>query len=391
MVKIRAFQGLLFNCAKINDIRNVVAPPYDVVDGKLREILYRNSKYNIVRLTLNKDPNPYHKAGELLEQWIKRKILIFDKDEAIYFYTQRFRFKGKHRIRHGFIALLKLDKAGILFHEDTAESPKQDRYQLLEKVKANLSPIFCLFSDPKKLFIKNFYLKAEKEILWKFYFQGVEHNFYRCRDYGLIAELKKFIKDKNVMIADGHHRYEVALNYRSAKRVFYLKDSPLDWILVYFSSLENESLNVFATHRVICANIHSHVFFEKIKKIYPLKKIKKIDLLRELEEDRGKIGIYCNSSFYVLKYNKEKERCGVIFLERNLLKKFRNFDFKLAYTPDPKKVVKLVNKSKDKIGILLPHPDLRMIWKMAEEGKRMPNKTTYFYPKILAGLVIYKF
>jgi uncharacterized protein (DUF1015 family) len=409
MANIKAFKGLIYNRQKISDFAKVVAPPYDVIDEKIRNILYKNSSYNVIRLILNKAPNPYKEAEKLFNRWVKNKILIEDNKEAIYLYQQTFKSQGKNLIRIGFLSLMKLDLDGnyVLFHETTSLKPKRDRLNLLKEVEANLSPVFSLFSDSKRRFLNEILPMAKKKLIADFYFDNVKHQFYHIEDSNFISELIKFMKRKKVMIADGHHRYEVALGYcrkQREKMKVLGGDYPFDWVLMYFAPLEQESINILPTHRIIKANFNSQDLIEDLKKCFKIRNIaNKNKMFKELKNKKSCLGIYIKGKFFTIEFAKkdlislscdrELKKFNVSLLHDIIFDDFLNIDDKkdVCYTHNEEEVIKLVDNKGFKIGFFLNAPTPREVKKVAEKNLRMPYKSTYFYPKILTGLVIHKF
>lgn len=155
MVQIAPFRGILYNPNKIRNPSKVIAPPYDVITPEEQEKLYRKSPYNVIRLILSREPDPYDSVARIFDGWQAEGILARDQTPAIYFLKERFSYReGEEKVREGFIALTRLEDfstGAIRPHEKTLDAPKEDRLQLLRACQANLSPIFALYSEPKKL------------------------------------------------------------------------------------------------------------------------------------------------------------------------------------------------------------------------------------------------
>ncbi|MBN1354052.1 MAG: DUF1015 domain-containing protein, partial [Candidatus Omnitrophica bacterium] len=263
MAEIKPFTGILYNKDKVR-AKNVVTPPYDVISSSMQKEFYRRSPYNVIRLILGKKKksdtrrnNSYTRAKLFLNNWIRGKILLRDRTPSIYIYRQDYSHTGRKRTRIGFIALMKIekpDKSGILPHEYTLAGPKKDRLMLIKSTKANLSPIFSLFedtSDEVNGVLKNF-TKSNKPVL-SLEEGRVTHTLWRMGHMPSIRKIEKLMKKKKVFIADGHHRYEVALIYRDTvrqRRTSLAKNA--DYVMMYFSNLSDEkNLTILATHRVV--------------------------------------------------------------------------------------------------------------------------------------------
>ncbi|MEE8359534.1 MAG: DUF1015 domain-containing protein, partial [Candidatus Omnitrophota bacterium] len=264
MAHIKPFKGVLYNPKKVDDLSKVVAPPYDVISEKMQEEFYSVHNKNVIRLILGKvQPtdtalnNRYTRAKVFFGEWLKDGVLAQDNKPAIYVYEQRYLFKGQLKIRLGFISLLKIEdphKSRVLPHEYTFPKHKKDRFELIKATKTNMSPIYSVFEDADSAVIRvlnahisaNPMIDVEKE--------GVTHRIWRLSDPEAIKRVVDLMKGKQILIADGHHRYEVALNYRNWMRKREKgakKKGAHDYLMVYFSSLDPEVLTVLSTHRVI--------------------------------------------------------------------------------------------------------------------------------------------
>ncbi len=294
MAKIKPFRGILYDRKKVN-IAKVVTPPYDVISATMQDRFYRRDQFNIVRLALGKKDkndtptnNRYTRAGKALDNWIKNRIFIKDKNPSIYIYTQEYLNKGKKRTRVGFIALMKIEdpkKSGVLPHEYTLAKTKEDRLSLISKTEANLSPIFTLFKDRQnkvskilKRFIKS------KSHLFTIKTEGVTHKLWQMDEKNDIEKIQFHMRDKKIFIADGHHRYEVALTYKNMmlKRKKFKKS--YGDIMIYFSSLsESENLTILSTHRVInnIERFDETKILNKLKKYFYITNAKSVERCME--------------------------------------------------------------------------------------------------------------
>ncbi|NQT22959.1 MAG: DUF1015 domain-containing protein [Candidatus Omnitrophica bacterium] len=422
MATIKAFRGLSYNPDKIANLENVVAPPYDVISQTMQNYFYEVNPYNIIRLILGKESdgdnarnNKYTRAHFYLEGWIKKAILIKDKKPSVYVYRQTYLHEGKKRTRTGFLTLMKIEdphKSGVLPHEYTLNKPKVDRLNLIKKVNANLSPIFSLYHD-RKFTIPKLIRKSIKSVrpIAMLDFEGVRHQLWRISDKKTIARLIKLMKGKKVFIADGHHRYEVAFTY---KRMMSKKRNA-DYIMVYFTNLsDTKNVTILSTHRLLkkIGTKKKADILKLLKGSFEVMKFSNLkSLMNSLSRDkkRPRFGIYMgNKKFYlvslkkgisismVIKGNKSSQwkKLDVTVLHNLIMKDLLDLKYSeenIKYLRDPLVACSLVDKGEYGIAFLLNPTKVHQVKEVAERGNMMPQKSTYFYPKLLTGLVINRF
>jgi len=221
MAVIRPFRGVRYNPDKIDSYDSVLAPPYDVIKPDAQKDLYEKSPYNVIRLILNKETGEerYKNAADKLASWMKEGILMNEDEPAIYPYYQSFTYDGKSYLRKGFLAAIKLEDYSakqILPHEHTFAEPKADRLKLTTATQANLSSIFAIYSDTLGEVEKEIdrTTSSSDPILRSQDGDGVDNRMWKITDKGLIDKVTQSMSEKTLLIADGHHRYETALNYR---------------------------------------------------------------------------------------------------------------------------------------------------------------------------------
>ncbi len=262
MPKITPFRGLRYNLARVGSLSKVIAPPYDVVDAALQQQLYDNSPYNFIRLELTKpdptEPDPhavYARAGALFRQWVRDGVLQFEPDPAIYVYHQVFDHLGRTYTRRGFmarVALVRFGEGNIYPHEQTHAKAKDDRLRLTRACEANMSQIFGLYPDPtneaQNLLEAHIAGKAGLEAVDHL---GVRHCLWPVSDQGLISKVASLIEDKPMFVADGHHRYETACNYRDelamAAGGTLPGEHPANGVLTMVMSMDDPGLIVLPT------------------------------------------------------------------------------------------------------------------------------------------------
>jgi len=424
---IKSFKAVRYNPKKVKDLSYVVAPPYDVIPKDMQDMLYRNNPHNIVRLILGKikksdDPknNRYIRAKRFFDLWLKKGVLGQDKSESFYIYSQKYSYVNKDIERIGFIGLMGLDlgKGGakVLPHENTLLAPKIDRLSLMREVRANLSPIFVLYDDKKHKIVnmlKNFCSK-EKVIL-DIDFENVRHRVWRLDKAGMIKKIENFMGNKNIFIADGHHRYEVARMYsqeiqnKNLPRA--LKDNSR-YLMVYFVESDEKILTILPAHRLVknMGSLKRTAILEKLSEFFVTEKMPSLkSMMARLHglSSSHVFGMYLGAQgLYILRLKDIKEVDKVIKdkskdwrrLDVSILHLFilqhvlgiRDEDDNIEFVKDEKETVKLVDSGKFKIAFMLNPTKARQVERIAKLGERMPRKATYFYPKPLSGLVINK-
>lgn len=475
MAVIKPFKGIRYNQEKIADLSKVITPPYDVIDTESQDAYYCRHPNNIIRLEYgkiyagdNNKNNRYTRAAADFALWLKRKILVQDNQPALYFYEQEFTFNDgqvqKRAARRGFIAAVKLEeyeKGIILPHEDTIPGHKTDRLALMRTCKASFSPIFGLYADPEEK-IDNLFKKTiaaagtvnntDINITDEW---GQVHRLWVVKESETIEKVQEVMRDKRIFIADGHHRYETALNYRNEKRSREKKNKTANNISTpYECTLSKYDLNKRTPNEHIlneCAsyeytmmtlvNLYSpglvilpaHRMVKNIKIInedlpgllkedfkvqkYPLSTDKNniksfINLLKRNQiKKRHAFGLYLGQNrLYLLKLKesislstvmpKEKspswQNLDVSILHTIILGKYLGInrkestgEDKLMYTTKAEEALKAVDRGDCQLAFLLNPTLVDEVTKIAASGEKMPQKSTYFYPKLITGLVIY--
>jgi uncharacterized protein (DUF1015 family) len=417
MPKIEPFRGMLYNAKKVN-IAKVVAPPYDIISPEMQNELYAADEHNIVRLILGKDEpgdseanNKYIRAKKFFNKWIKEDALTQDEAPAIYVYEEEYSIAGRKKSQLGFIGLMKIEdssRSSVRPHENTFAKPKQDRLNLIRQVRANLSCVFTLFDDKGGAVGDILGSTAKKKPLFNFIYDDVRHKLWRLDDKKLIGRIQKAMAKKEIFIADGHHRYEVAVEYS--------RESGCGYVMMYFTPISEKGLTILATHRLV-RNIYMDpaLFIEKLKAYFsvtPQASLK--GLLKKMaaaKKNEYLFGVYLrNGGSYLLKLKKpgalssiiKENRAGawkkldvsvlhgVIFNNILALKDKARDEDNIVYTRDPEFAVKEMKRGMFDAAFLLNPTRVGQVREIAAIGERMPHKSTYFYPKLVTGLVINK-
>ncbi len=431
MVQIAPFRGILYNSSKIRNFSRVIAPPYDVISAEEQDRLYRKSPYNVVRLILSRDPDPYDSVARLFEEWQSENILSRDPKPAIYFLRERFSCRdGEEKVREGFIALARLEdfsSGAIRPHEKTLEGPKEDRFHLLRACRANFSPIFALYSEPRKLVNRMLGEQTEgvTPLMEAQADGGGSCLVWRITDTETIHRLQQEMKEQPLLIADGHHRYEAALNYRNLQRVDnqgWSGTEPFNYVMMYFANMNDSGLVILPTHRLVrgFAPLPFQKLEEALQRYFYLEPYPKtpegerwfLRALRSGGKKRHLIGAtFKRDPRYLILRLKNKR--VMQRLAKDLSGPLRDLDVTtlhllilehilglspaeqaksevIAYSQDEEKVLHALEKDDYQAAFILNPPHPEEILAVATGGEKMPQKSTYFYPKLITGLVINK-
>ena len=435
MAKLFPFKGILYNKKKLKKLARVMSPPYDVVPPQLQEELYKQSEFNVIRLILGKEfpgdteyNNKYVRAATSLSGWIRHEILLQDLKPAMYVYEQVFSIRRKKYRRLGFIALLRLEDMGrgkVFPHEETLSKPKLDRIELIRATAANLDSVFAMFSDEKLKVVKALKpaLKRKPVIEVKDGENNI-NRLWRIDQRSVISKIIKEMKDKPVFIADGHHRYEAALRYKAEmreKNTRFTEEESYNHIMMYFTPVENPGLVVLPIHRLIRPLPYLEVsrFEEELKNYFEVTEYpfgprtlekQKAKLLREIEKRQGRhaFGMIIkevNKLYLLVLRNPEAvdmlveeekpeawKRLDVTILRALVLEKILNVPNEeyLAFTKDADEAIDKVKNGEFQIAFLLNPTQVSDILTIASKFEKMPQKSTYFYPKLLTGLVMHR-
>ncbi|MDP8259720.1 MAG: DUF1015 domain-containing protein [Candidatus Gygaella obscura] len=418
MDKIIPFKGVFFNQKKIRDLSSVVCPPYDVINEKMRNVFSKRNSHNIVRIILSESKNKKNKyeiAKTLFNDWLKNKILVKDEEPCIYLYRVSFKIGNVKKERIGFISLLNLNinrKNKVYPHEHTHVVPKKDRLKLLSSVKANLSPIFVLYQD-KKHFIqalcKQYSLRIKPFMTFKF--DGLINDIWRITDKRTIKEIQKITNASQLFIADGHHRFEVNKMYlekmRKKQKAVDLKR--FSYCMSYFLDATLSGVDILPIHRVIknLKKQNSLDLIKRLKQYFIVKEIKnKKSFLAGLKKTSKTIGFY-NGRYYLLFLNNRTrldkmikgasvhyKDLSVVALNKLVIESLLGLKLldneHIKYTHDLKEAVSMVDKKEADVSFLMNPVKIESLLGVAFSNEKMPPKSTFFYPKVLTGLLINK-
>ena len=426
MSKTKAFKAVVYNSEMVGDFKQVVCPPYDVISSQAQDILHERSLHNFIHILLAKDSpldNKYLRAGVIFRNWLKERVLVQDEHPAVYFYSQQYVIRGEKKTRLGFISLLKLgdEKGGAVFgHENTHTAAKLDRFKLIKQVKANLSPIFIIFLDKKRIIQRIFqgYLGAQKHFIEVTDDEKTVHKLWRLNDPDLLKTIESSMNSENMFIADGHHRYEVSCAYRDLMReklkTEFTGDEYFNYCLAYFTNTDYRGLSILPIHRLLKLDLPLDLndFMVKAKEYFDIDQLKDRTRFFFLMEKAGcsehLLGLYKDKKYFLLRLKnvkildkliadkpKEYRTLDVAILNylvfKNILKLDLNNLATIKYSPDPYVLMDQVDADPANIAFFLNPVKIQQIINIATSGHKMPPKSTYFYPKVLSGLVVNKF
>lgn len=429
MVDIVPFTGLLFNQEKTGPADQFTAPPYDVISPQLQDALYEKNAFNVVRLILEKQypeddeqNNRYTRSSATFKQWIKDKVLVKDEKPGFYVYSQEYTYEGQSVCRVGFFARVRTEdfSAGnICPHEFTLAKAKQDRMKLLKACRANFSPIFGLFSDPSGEVDVRLSQAMKSTPFAVVEENGIQNKVWRLDDEDTLGFIMGQFNDKKIFIADGHHRYETALNYHK-EHGDDVEDSA--HVMMFLTNLDAQSLAIYPIHRLVKSPIpfDETDFMNQVENYFdvePLAKGTGKDGIRKILESADEDDIVFSVYFgqdrgYFIKVKEkanmlplqdagepeELQVLDVAQLHTILLKTILKIDTKdpgsqqyVTYKVDMDEALSRVDSGEFDLVFFMNATRIDQVRNLAEKGIRLPQKATFFYPKLLSGLVINKF
>ena len=393
MAEIKSFKALRYNPIKVSDISTVIAPPYDVITKDQQDALYELNENNVIRVDLNKEPGDkkYTMAKEIFETWQKKEILTEDIRDSIYPYYQKFDYEGLEYERIGIVALVKLhefkDKV-ILPHEETFSGPKEDRLKLMKACRANLSPIFGIFEDHEDL-IQNMvinFIKSNNPAIEATSLDGILNKIWEIDDEETISKITSLFIEKQILIADGHHRYETSLNLRKE-----LDSSKSEYAMFYLAASNQEGLLINPTHRILTNVADSDKIFSSIKSDFIIEDCNQIS---EKELKPNEFYVVCNNNNLLIKCTIREEdlnqfnNMSVFAVQDKIIDSHKELYSDIKFFKNLEDAESSL--SENSIGLILPKFVPGDIMSVVLNNIKMPQKSTYFYPKVATGLLFNK-
>lgn len=422
MAEIKGYKGLRFNCEKAGKIEELVCPPYDIISDQQREEYIKTNPHNIIRLELPKGDDKYNKAAEILNDWLEKGILVKEDKPAIYIYEEEFTAYGERKAIKGIICRVKLEefsKGIILPHEFTLSKAKEDRLNLMKATNCNFSQIYSLYMDGGKNTLGKIdsLSKSEPDIQLQDN-DNVTHRMWIIKDEKAIADICNDFADRKLYIADGHHRYETALNYRN-----YLREQGLakegdacDYQMMMLVDMEHPGLVVFPTHRLVrnLDSFNAERVIDGCKEYFDVTEHSDINtiestLMELYNQGKKAYAFYCGGSSYKLLVLKDTniikkllpnastatQQLDVTILHTLILEKIFGIDaenmakqINLTYTKIFDEAISSVQQGNSQCAFILNPTRVSEIREVASNGEKMPQKSTYFYPKMITGLVM---
>jgi len=420
MASIRPFAGLRYDIAS-TPLEDLTAPPYDVLSPSERDAYASRNACNVVHLTLPEQKADdrskfvkYARSAALLTAWRQDGTLVKEPKPAIYRYTQQFNLPGIPDAfsRTAIIALIKVEpyEAGVVLpHEQTFPKHKEDRMRILEATRAHLECIFGLYEDPDGCVLRAILDAPAAGVVHTRSDEGVTHDLEPITDEVANARLTALLADKKVWIADGHHRYETAMAFRQNLGQ---KDRlvPEDYMMMALCSISDPGLVLLPTHRIVRSmSLTQAQTLDRLSQIFNLAQIPSSQLMSRIEQIHhegskafglvfgGGVGYVLSEkqpgSILALNTSDESDslkELDVTVLHRVILEKLLNVVGleQISYTRDADEAVRAVEEGAAASFLMNP-PSVSDMQEIALGGEKMPQKSTYYYPKILSGLVIW--
>jgi len=441
-MEVSPFRGICYNQGIVGDLARVLCPPYDVITSEQQKLYYEENSYNAIRLefpaeSLELTDDRYQRAAITFQQWLKRGVLHLDSVSSFYLHDQHFEYSGEKGVRRGLIARVKLEPwgSGIYPHEETFSKAKSDRLQLMRACRANFSPLLSLYQDPERK-IASMLSEAsqakpmiETSVLYPSMGEGKDesreaHTLWAITEPKIKRELSRFLSSQPLYIADGHHRYETALNYQQERAeeqsdsfdssviVSEAKQSPTDkgafnYVMMELVDFSDSGLIVLPLHRLV-RGIAPSILVElgnQLRNFFVLESIplKAGDCHLPSDSCLGILGLQ-PGSLVILK--RRQDISLEAMMPGNRSQAYREFDVSIlnhiildavlsgakdldvAYTVDLKEAYQQIKEGKYQLAFLLNPPQPEIVKAVADARDRMPSKSTYFYPKLPAGLII---
>ena len=415
MAQLEPLRALHYDQTKTGGLQPVVAPPYDVIDPEQRTELEARSPYNVVRIDLPQAPDggdPYAHAAELFGRWQVDGALVGDSQPAVWPLEQDYTGPdGAARTRHGFLARVRVEPYGpgrIRPHERTHPGPREDRLRLTRATKANLSPIFALFSDPQGAAARALAVTSEEKP-WAQTTDddGTVNRIWRVSDPAAIAAAQDALSGTELLIADGHHRYETARVY--AEEVG--GEGEHRYVLMCLVALQDPGLTVFPTHRLVrgLRPDQHETLADALRRDFDIEPLQTTDALTPAPGDEVKIG-YIDAHFrrpFMLtlkesaiadaalpEHAEPYRQLDTAVLEALILKgalemtdeRIDHLDG-LGYARSDAEALGLVTSGQYDAAFFMAPTPVDRVQAVAASGESMPPKSTYFYPKVPTGLV----
>jgi uncharacterized protein (DUF1015 family) len=430
MVDVQPLRGLRYVGELAGDLAHIVAPPYDVVSSEEQMSYYERSPYNVIRLEFGREyegdtplNNRYSRAAQTLARWLAAGVLCQEREACFYLYRQVFQVNARPYTRTALVARVRLepfDSRSILPHERTMSKPLDDRLKLLRATQTNLSPIMCLYRDPQG-FIRNLLSHPPLPPVVQISAGGnEEQSLSRVNDPALATTIRDFFAPLRLYIADGHHRYQTALNNREEvhKQRGPLTGDAVNFVLMALSDVDDPGLVILPTHRTL-TRLASHALqalsSQNVSRFFELRRIEQgtpLDVILTMLAQSGRLHpslvLVTQADTWLLALGERgKTRLKaqghspawndleVAVAQTLLLEELLGLSPEamvagehVGYTHNAEHVLQAVYSRQAQVGILLNAVPVKQLCEVVDAGELLPQKTTYFYPKLMTGLVM---
>ncbi|MEA3253864.1 MAG: DUF1015 domain-containing protein [Chloroflexota bacterium] len=431
MTEIRPFQGIRYNQQIVTDLSKIICPPYDVISEERRRDYYERSDYNMVRLehplapvaseAAQSNDDKYSRAAASFKQWLEQGILQIDDRPAFYLHDHYFTYLGERKRRRGLLARVRLRPwySGVYPHEETFSKAKGDRLRLMRACRASFGPLFTLYQDPQEEVGSVLSKASEHKAITKLDTRDESHVVWAITDPELIRQISGLMTSRALYIADGHHRYETALMYQQERTRLHselheeYQTRAFNYVMMLLVPFSDPGLVVFPVHRVIRGIAPSSLagLEDRLREFFVLEYVPITGGLAGILKSKmvdghlmGILGLKSNT-LIVLRQRQGISMQGIMPEDRSGA--YRDLDIsllnhlilgrmlgisedseKITYVADVDEVCQQLDKEECQIAFLLNPPQPKVIKAIADARDRMPRKSTYFYPKPPAGLVI---
>lgn len=421
MAEIKPFGAMRFT-EKAGELGELTCPPYDIISEEERKAFLAKNPYNIIRLELPKEgDDPYKVVGGLLREWAEDGILDCDQNPGLYIYEEQFTAYGKPYNIKGFLCRVRLEeweKGVVLPHEETLSKAKTDRFNLMKTTGCNFSSVYSLYFDPDSSVFNKIDILSQNGADAEFKSaDGITHKVWKVEDQGEIDSISAAFEDKKLYIADGHHRYETAVNYRNYLReqgVIVDENHPANFIMMFLIDMENPDLVVFPTHRIVHGIDGFDVasVLEGCGKYFDIEKSHEDKFQNALDSyaaqgkkafafaHEGGIDILVLRDLAVMSEiipngSEAYRGLDVNVLHLLILERLLGIDKEsmasqknLIYTRDAAEALDSVKSGKANCAFIINPTRVDEIADVAGAGEKMPQKSTYFYPKLITGHIM---
>ncbi len=409
MVAIKPFKGFRYS---EKDLSLLISPPYDVIARDHQKALLDLSPHNFVRLILGEDPDveeckrDLNRIRGLFNGWIEEGVLRQEDRESIYVYSQVFHVEGEQKRRTGIIPLVELEdfrEKHIYPHEKVMKKHVEDRYAVLEATEANFGLVFGIYADAAREVDSLLDDVLRTEPMATGTMDDVLHELRKVDDPGMISQLQEHMQEKHVYIADGHHRYTTALRYRDAHE----DREGAKYLMMALVNMYNEGLVILPTHRLVKREDHDpRQILDRIRERFHVEAVPRDRMMESIDGEKFSFGFHCSGDDYVIRLKDSEaldsiatpstalKQLDVTVLHEMILKPLFGIDTEDPSLQDRIAYMKCLASAMEKLsdgeygfGFFLNAVKMDEIVSVAKDHEVMPQKSTFFFPKVYSGLV----